>query len=108
MATSIPPHNAGELCAALVALIENPGLSDARLLRYVKGPDFPTGGIVVEDPASIADAYKTGRGGFRVRARWRKEEGARGTWQIVVDQIPYQVQKAKLIERIAQLIEEKK
>ncbi len=108
MATSIPPHNLGELCAALVALIDNPNTREATLLKYVKGPDFPTGGIVVEPPESIAEAYRTGRGSFRVRAHWTKEEGGRGTYQIVVDQIPYQVQKAKLIERIAELIEQKK
>jgi topoisomerase-4 subunit A len=108
MATSIPPHNAGELCQAIIALIENPKLQDRTLFRLVKGPDFPTGGIIVDDAAAIQEAYKTGRGGFRLRARWKREEGARGTYQIVVDQIPYQVQKAKLIERIAQLIEEKK
>src|SRR5687768_1253372 len=104
MATSIPPHNVGELCAALTALIDNPKIQDRTLFKLVRGPDFPTGGIVIDDAASIADAYRTGRGSFRVRARWRKEEGARGTYQIVVDQIPYQVQKAKLIERIAALI----
>ena len=108
MATSIPPHNAGELCQALVALVENPNVQDRTIFKHVKGPDFPTGGIIVDDPATIAEAYRTGRGSFRVRARWNREEGARGTYQIVVDQIPYQVQKAKLIERIAQLIEEKK
>jgi topoisomerase-4 subunit A len=108
MATNIPPHNLGELCGASVALIENPNTRDATLLKYVKGPDFPTGGIIVEDPASMAEAYRTGRGGFRVRARWKKEEGARGVYQIVVTEIPYQVQKAKLIERIAELIELKK
>src|SRR6201996_901074 len=108
MATSIPPHNLGELCSALVALIENPNTQDRSLLKYVKGPDFPTGGIVVEDQAAIAEAYKTGRGGFRLRARWEKEEGARGVYQIVVSEIPYQVQKAKLIERIAELLEQKK
>jgi topoisomerase-4 subunit A len=108
MATSIPPHNAGELCQALIALIENPKLQDRTLFRLVKGPDFPTGGIVVDDAAAIQEAYRTGRGSFRLRARWQKEEGSRGTYQIVVDQIPYQVQKAKLIERIALLIEEKK
>jgi topoisomerase-4 subunit A len=108
MATSIPPHNAGELCQALIALIENPKLQERTLFRLVKGPDFPTGGIIVDDAAAIAEAYRTGRGSFRLRARWTKEEGARGTYQIVVDQIPYQVPKAKLIERIAQLIEEKK
>ncbi len=108
MATSIPPHNLGELCAATIALIENPAIQDRSLLKFVKGPDFPTGGIVVEDQAAIAEAYKTGRGGFRVRARWKKEEGARGAWQIVVTEIPYQVQKSKLIERIAELLEQKK
>ncbi|HWY62994.1 MAG TPA: DNA topoisomerase IV subunit A [Rhizomicrobium sp.] len=108
MATSIPPHNLGELCGALVALIENPNVQDRTLLKFVRGPDFPTGGIVVEDQASIADAYKTGRGGFRLRARWEKEEGARGVYQVVVTEIPYQVQKARLIERIAELLEQKK
>ena len=108
MATSIPPHNLGELCGALTALIENPNTQDRTLLKFVKGPDFPTGGIVVEDQAAIAEAYKTGRGGFRLRARWEKEEGARGVYQIVVTEIPYQVQKAKLIERIAELLDEKK
>jgi topoisomerase-4 subunit A len=108
MATSIPPHNAGELCQALIALLENPKVQERTLFKAVRGPDFPTGGILVDDPATIHEAFRTGRGSFRVRARWYKEEGARGTYQIVVDQIPYQVQKAKLIERIAQLIEEKK
>src|SRR6195256_2894069 len=108
MATSIPPHNLGELCAATIALIENPNTQDRSLLKFVKGPDFPTGGILVEDPASIAESYKTGRGSFRVRARWEKEEGTRGAWQIVVTEIPYQVQKSKLIERIAELLEQKK
>jgi topoisomerase-4 subunit A len=108
MATNIPPHNLGELCGALKALIENPNTRDATLLNYVKGPDLPGGGIIIEDPASIAEAYRTGRGGFRVRARWKREEGARGVYQIVVTEIPYQVQKAKLIERIAELIELKK
>src|SRR5580693_3155140 len=108
MATSIPPHNLGELCAATIALIENPNVQDRSLLKFVKGPDFPTGGILVEDPAAIAEAYKTGRGSFRVRARWEKEEGTRGTWQIVVTEIPYQVQKSKLIERIAEMLEQKK
>ncbi|HWU26862.1 MAG TPA: DNA topoisomerase IV subunit A [Rhizomicrobium sp.] len=108
MATSIPPHNLGELCQALIVLIEKPETTDTRLLKFIKGPDFPTGGIIVDDHATIAEAYKTGRGGFRVRARWEKEEGARGTYQIVVTEIPYQVQKAKLIERIAELLEQKK
>src|SRR5882757_481910 len=108
MATSIPPHNLGELCAATIALIENPAIQDRSLLKFVKGPDFPTGGILVEEQASIAEAYKTGRGSFRVRARWEKEEGTRGAWQIVVSEIPYQVQKSKLIERVAELLEQKK
>jgi topoisomerase-4 subunit A len=108
MATSIPPHNLGELCQAIIALIENPAVTDAKLLKFIKGPDFPTGGTIIDDQASIAEAYKTGRGGFRVRARWEREEGARGTYQIVVTEIPYQVQKSKLIERIAELLEQKK
>ncbi len=108
MATSIPPHNLGELCAALEVLIKNPNILERTLLKHVKGPDFPTGGIIVDDAETIAGAYRTGRGAFRVRARWRREEGTRGSYQIVVDQIPYQVQKAKLIERIAELIEQKK
>jgi topoisomerase-4 subunit A len=108
MATSIPPHNLGELCQALVALIENPKVQDRTLFKAVKGPDFPTGGVLIDSAETIAEAYKTGRGGFRVRAHWTKEEGARGTYQIVVDEVPYQVQKAKLIERIAELLEQKK
>jgi topoisomerase-4 subunit A len=113
MATSIPPHNLGELCAATIALIENPNVQDRSLLKFVKGPDFPTGGILVEDQGAIAEAYKTGRGSFRVRARWETEEGSHksgrgGAWQIVVTEIPYQVQKSKLIERIAELLEQKK
>jgi len=108
MATSIPPHNAGELCQALIALVENPNAQERTVLKSIKGPDFPTGGILIDDPATIREAYRSGRGSFRLRARWRREEGARGAYQIAIDQIPYQVQKAKLIERIAQLIEEKK
>src|ERR1700755_2375965 len=108
MATNIPPHNLGELCAATIALIENPAIQDRSLLKFVKGPDFSTGGILVEEQAAIAEAYKTGRGSFRVRARWEKEEGARGAWQIVITEIPYQVGKSKLIERVAELLEQKK
>ncbi len=108
MATSIPPHNVGELCDALIHLIKTPAARDDTLLNFVKGPDFPTGGIIVESREAIAEAYRTGRGGFRTRARWTREEGQRGAWQIVVDQIPYQVQKSKLIERIATLLQEKK
>jgi topoisomerase IV subunit A len=108
MATQIPPHNAGELCQAAIALIENPRLQDRALFKLVRGPDFPTGGIVVDDAATITEAYRTGRGALRVRAQWRREDGPRGTYEIVVYEIPYQVQKAKLIERIAELIEQKK
>jgi topoisomerase-4 subunit A len=108
MATSIPPHNLGELCAALIALIENPNTQDRTLFKLVRGPDFPTGGIIVDNATTIAEAYKTGRGSFRVRARWKKEEGVRGMYQIVVHEIPYAIQKAKLIERIAELLEQKK
>jgi topoisomerase-4 subunit A len=108
MATSVPPHNLGELCQAIVALLENPNTQDRTLFKMVKGPDFPTGGIIIDDAASIAEAYKTGRGGFRVRANWTREEAGRGMYHIVVDQIPYGVQKSKLIERIAELIEQKK
>ena len=108
MATSIPPHNLGELCQALTALIDNPKVQDRTLFKLVKGPDFPTGGVLIDSPETIAEAYKTGRGGFRVRAHWMKEEGTRGAYQIVIDEIPYQVQKAKLIERVAELLEQKK
>jgi topoisomerase-4 subunit A len=105
MATSIPPHNAGELCDAALALIKDP---QADLLAHIKGPDFPTGGVLVEPAEAVREAYETGRGGFRVRARWETERLKNGTWQVVVTEIPYQVQKAKLIEQIAQLLEEKK
>ncbi|MGB8602510.1 MAG: DNA topoisomerase IV subunit A [Rhizomicrobium sp.] len=108
MATSIPPHNLAELCAATTALIRQPDMPEDGLLKYIKGPDFPTGGIIVDTPSTIAEAYRTGRGSFRVRARWHKEDGPRGTYQIVIDEVPYQVPKAKLIERLAELIEQKK
>ncbi|MEI9993972.1 MAG: DNA topoisomerase IV subunit A [Rhizomicrobium sp.] len=108
MATSIPPHNVGELCEALKKLIDNPNTRDKTLSDIVRGPDFPTGGILIDGAETIAEAYRTGRGSFRVRARWKKEEGARGVYQIVVTEIPYQVQKSKLIERIAELLEQKK
>ncbi len=108
MATSIPPHNAGELCAALMALIDNPGASDDLVALKVPGPDFPTGGVLVEPPEAIAQAYATGRGGFRLRARWSVEDLGRGAWQVVVTEIPYQVQKSRLVERLAELIETKK
>ncbi|MFN9544895.1 MAG: DNA gyrase subunit A, partial [Alphaproteobacteria bacterium] len=108
MATNIPPHNLDEIAQALIHLVNSPNARDDTLLQYIKGPDFPTGGIVVEPASSIAEAYRTGKGGFRVRARWTKEEGARGTWQIVITEIPFQVAKSKLIEKIADLISEKK
>jgi topoisomerase-4 subunit A len=108
MATSIPPHNAGEVCAAAIRLIENPAASTAELLSLMPGPDFPTGGTVVEDQAAMLLAYETGRGGFRLRAKWEIERGRLGTWSIIVTEIPYQVQKARLIEQIAQLLEDKK
>ncbi|MCZ8141522.1 MAG: DNA topoisomerase IV subunit A [Acetobacteraceae bacterium] len=108
MATSIPPHNAGELCAAALELVRNPNAGTDQLLRHIKGPDFPTGGILVESAEAIREAYETGRGGFRVRAKWEVEKGKAGSWVIIVTEIPYQVQKARLIEQIAQLLEEKK
>nr|WP_294518258.1 DNA topoisomerase IV subunit A [uncultured Rhodopila sp.] len=108
MATSIPPHNAGEICAAAIHLIQNPNSTTADLLKHMPGPDFPTGGVLAEDPAALLAAYETGRGGFRVRAKWEVEKGKHGTWVIVVTQIPYQVQKSKLIEQVAQLMEDKK
>ena len=108
MATSVPPHNVDELCAALLHLIKHPNAHIDKLVEMVPGPDFPTGGIIVESRESILEAYKTGRGGFRLRARWEREETGRGTYQIVVTEIPYQVQKAKLVERLAELINEKK
>ena len=108
MATSIPPHNAGEVCAAAIHLVRNPEASAADLLAHMPGPDFPTGGTLVEDPAAILAAYETGRGGFRLRAKWDVERGRLGMWQVVVTEIPYQVQKAKLIEQVAELLEAKK
>ena len=108
MATSIPPHNAGEVCAAAIAMVRNPNIPTSALLVNMPGPDFPTGGVLVEDRAAIESAYETGRGGFRLRAKWAVEQGKHGTWTVAVTEIPYQVQKAKLIEQIAQLLEEKK
>jgi topoisomerase-4 subunit A len=108
MATAIPPHNAGELADALLLLIENPKAETEELVALVPGPDFPTGGILVESPESMLEAYRTGRGGFRIRARWEVEKGAQGAYQIVITEIPYQVQKSRLIERMAELLEEKK
>jgi len=108
MATNIPPHNIGELVAACRALLDNPDLSDDDLLVHVPGPDFPTGGVIVEPPEAIREAYRTGRGAFRTRARWSVEDLGRGQWQIVVTEIPYQVQKSKLIEKLAEVIQTKK
>ena len=108
MATSIPPHNAGELCDAALHLIKYPNASVEKLVEYVPGPDLPTGGIIVEPADSIIEAYRTGRGGFRVRARWEQETLGRGSYQIVVSEIPYQVQKARLIEKIAELMQARK
>jgi len=108
MATSIPPHNVEELCNALLHLIKHPHAHIDKLVEMVPGPDFPTGGVIVEPRQSILEAYKAGRGGFRLRAKWEKEDTGRGSYQIVVSEIPYQVQKAKLVERIAELIDEKK
>ncbi|MFT6490571.1 MAG: topoisomerase-4 subunit A, partial [Parvibaculaceae bacterium] len=104
MATSIPPHNVAELCDAALHLIKHPNAKSSKLVDFVQGPDFPTGGVLIENRATIEQAYETGRGGFRVRARWEKETVARGGWQIVITEIPYQVQKSKLIERIAELL----
>jgi topoisomerase-4 subunit A len=108
MATSIPPHNAAELCEAALHLIEKPAAKSRALLKWVKGPDFPTGGIVVDSKEAIAEAYTTGRGSFRTRAKWMQEEGARGTWVIVITEIPWLVQKSRLVEKIAELLNEKK
>src|SRR5256885_6951853 len=108
MATSIPPHNVAELCDAALHLIDNPNARSKTLLKYVPGPDFPTGGLIVDPRAEIAEAYATGRGSFRVRARWSQEETGRGTWLAVVTEIPWLVQKSRLVERIAELINEKK
>src|SRR5262245_51063317 len=108
MATSIPPHNVEELCTALLHLIKHPNAHIDKLVEMVPGPDFPTGGVMVEPREQVLEAYKTGRGGFRLRAKWEKEDTGRGTYQIVITEIPYQVQKAKLVERIAELINDKK
>ncbi|MEK9801175.1 MAG: DNA gyrase subunit A, partial [Alphaproteobacteria bacterium] len=108
MATSIPPHNVCELADASLHLIKHPNASIDTLLQFVRGPDFPTGGVLVESPESIRDAYATGRGGFRVRAKWNVEREKGGAWNIVVTEIPYQVQKSRLIERLAEMLQAKK
>jgi topoisomerase-4 subunit A len=108
MATSIPPHNVAELCDAALHLIDKPEAKSKALLKWVKGPDFPTGGIVVDSKESITEAYVTGRGSFRTRARWTVEEGARGTWVVVITEIPWLVQKNRLVERISDLYHNEK
>ncbi len=108
MATNIPPHNAGELCDAALHLIKFPKATADKLVNFVPGPDLPTGGIIVEPRENIVQAYKTGRGSFRLRARWVQEDTGRGTYQIVVTEVPYQVPKARLVARIAELLQQKK
>jgi topoisomerase-4 subunit A len=108
MATSIPPHNAAELCDAALHLIDKPTAKSRALLKWVKGPDFPTGGVIVDSKEAIAEAYVTGRGSFRTRAKWSQEEGARGTWVVVITEIPWLVQKSRLVEKIAELLNDKK
>ncbi|WP_182419482.1 DNA topoisomerase IV subunit A [Bartonella sp. HY038] len=108
MATSIPPHNVAELCDAALHIIAHPEATSDDLIKFIPGPDFPTGGILVETSESIAESYRTGRGSFRLRSRWHKEEGARGSYVIVVTEIPYQVQKARLIEKTAELLIQRK
>jgi topoisomerase-4 subunit A len=108
MATAIPPHNAAEICDAALHLIDTPNARSRTLLKYVPGPDFPTGGVIVDSPADIAEAYTSGRGSFRVRARWHKEDTGRGTYFIVVTEIPWLVQKGRLVEKLAELVNEKK
>jgi topoisomerase-4 subunit A len=108
MATAIPPHNVGELCAALIHVIKRPDATAAKLVGLVPGPDFPTGGLLVESREAVIDAYRTGRGGFRLRAKWKIEKQSQGTYLIVVTEIPFQVPKSRLIERIAELINARK
>ena len=108
MATNIPPHNLGELCDALLHLIKHPNAQTQTLMKHVPGPDFPTGGIIVDGPETIQAAYETGKGGFRVRAKWEREDLARGAYQIVITEMPYQVQKSKLIERVADMLHARK
>jgi len=108
MATNIPPHNLSEVCDALLLLIEKPDVEIEPLVRKLKGPDFPTGGVIVDKFSTILDAYKQGRGNFRIRAKWEKEDLGMGQYQIIVTEIPYQVVKSKLIEKIAQLLIDKK
>jgi topoisomerase-4 subunit A len=108
MATNIPPHNLSEVCDALLLMIEKPDATIESLVKKIKGPDFPTGGVIVDKFSTILDAYTTGKGNFRIRAKWEKEDLGMGQYQIVITEIPYQVVKSKLIEKIAQLLLEKK
>ena len=108
MATSIPPHNAAEICSAALHLIKTPKARIATLMDYIKGPDLPTGGIIVESKDSMLEAYATGKGSFKVRSRWHKEDLGRGMYQIIITEVPYQVQKSRLIEKLAEVIETKK
>ena len=108
MATSIAPHNAVELIDACLVLLQRPEATTADLMERVPGPDFPTGGVIVETPASLLETYETGRGGVRVRARWHKEEAGKGAYRIIVTEMPYQVPKSRLVEALASLIELKK
>src|SRR3954454_25265326 len=108
MATAIPPHNIVELCDAALHLIDTPNARSRTLLKYVKGPDFPTGGVIVDSAEAVAEAYTTGRGSFRVRAKWSVEEGGRGTYIVVITEVPWLVQKSRLVEKLAELINAKK
>ncbi len=108
MATSIPPHNVDEICGALLHLIKTPNAGIAKLVEYIQGPDFPTGGTIVETRESMIETYSTGRGSFRMRAKWHVEEQSRGMYNIIITEIPYQIQKSRLIEKIADLMYEKK
>lgn len=108
MATSIPPHNAGEICEALLALIKHPHCTVAQLVKRIPGPDFPTGGVLIEAEANILHAYENGKGSMRIRARWHKEDLGRGQWNIIITEIPYQVQKNRLIERMAEMYKNRK
>ena len=108
MASSIPPHNVGEICDALTHLLKTPNATISKLIDLMPGPDFPTGGVLVEDRTTITESYASGRGSFRVRARWEQEDLGRGQYQVVVTEIPYQVQKSRLIERIAELVHNRK
>ena len=108
MATSIPPHNVTELCDAAMHLIKYPGAAIDTILGYVKGPDFPTGGVLVEPAETMRATYSSGKGGFRLRAKWEIEREKGGSWQIIVTEIPYQVQKSRLIEKMAEMLQDRK